>query len=215
MSLTMSAVRGRQTSHEPTASSEFGTSRKFRRASLSSAASAPADLLDVSRSVRAKSGPTIATEELLPLASRCLCLRIGSTPKRACRHWIEIDSWRWACAVSATSLLFDPIKHPTRRTVFARAAAIYQERFADAQGRLPATFQVLFLTAWAPTRRSSSRPSAAAARPASRTCWDAESVLTNLPHRRMIFSAPLSTIDHKCARFGISVDESMDWTMPR
>ncbi|NJO32954.1 MAG: SAM-dependent methyltransferase, partial [Rhodospirillales bacterium] len=31
-----------------------------------------------------------------------------------------------------------------------RAAALYQERFADAQGRLPATFQILFLTGWAP-----------------------------------------------------------------
>jgi SAM-dependent methyltransferase len=48
------------------------------------------------------------------------------------------------------NLLLDRLKHPTRRTVFARAAAIYQERFADTQGRLPATFQVLFLTGWAP-----------------------------------------------------------------
>jgi NADH dehydrogenase [ubiquinone] 1 alpha subcomplex assembly factor 5 len=49
-----------------------------------------------------------------------------------------------------TNALFDRLKQPTRRTVFARAAAIYQERFADPQGRLPATFQVLFLTGWAP-----------------------------------------------------------------
>jgi len=49
-----------------------------------------------------------------------------------------------------TNLLLDRLKHPTRRTVFARAAAIYQERFADAEGRLPATFQILFLTGWAP-----------------------------------------------------------------
>jgi SAM-dependent methyltransferase len=46
--------------------------------------------------------------------------------------------------------LIDRLKQPTRRTVFARAAAIYQERFANAEGRLPATFQVLFLTGWAP-----------------------------------------------------------------
>jgi NADH dehydrogenase [ubiquinone] 1 alpha subcomplex assembly factor 5 len=49
-----------------------------------------------------------------------------------------------------TNILIDRLKRPTRRTVFARAAAIYQERFADAQGRLPATFQILFLTGWAP-----------------------------------------------------------------
>jgi SAM-dependent methyltransferase len=49
-----------------------------------------------------------------------------------------------------TNALIDRLKQPTRRTVFARAAAIYQERFANAEGRLPATFQVLFLTGWAP-----------------------------------------------------------------
>ena len=49
-----------------------------------------------------------------------------------------------------TNILFDRLKQPTRRTVFARAAAIYQDRFADAQGRLPATFQIIFLTGWAP-----------------------------------------------------------------
>jgi NADH dehydrogenase [ubiquinone] 1 alpha subcomplex assembly factor 5 len=49
-----------------------------------------------------------------------------------------------------TNILIDRLKRPTRRTVFARAAAIYHERFADAQGRLPATFQILFLTGWAP-----------------------------------------------------------------
>ena len=49
-----------------------------------------------------------------------------------------------------TNILIDRLKRPTRRTVFARAAAIYHERFADAEGRLPATFKVLFLTGWAP-----------------------------------------------------------------
>jgi hypothetical protein len=39
--------------------------------------------------------------------------------------------------------LIDQLKRPTRRIVFAGAAAIYQERFADSEGRLPATFQIL------------------------------------------------------------------------
>ncbi|HEX5319684.1 MAG TPA: methyltransferase domain-containing protein [Stellaceae bacterium] len=37
-----------------------------------------------------------------------------------------------------------------RRATLARAAAIYAERFAGADGRIPATFEVLFLTGWAP-----------------------------------------------------------------
>jgi SAM-dependent methyltransferase len=36
------------------------------------------------------------------------------------------------------------------RATIARAGAIYAERFATAEGRLPATFEVLFLTGWAP-----------------------------------------------------------------
>jgi len=36
------------------------------------------------------------------------------------------------------------------RATIARAGAIYAERFGDAEGRIPATFEVLFLTGWAP-----------------------------------------------------------------
>ena len=38
----------------------------------------------------------------------------------------------------------------TRRATLARCAAIYAERFGQADGRIPATFDVLFLTGWAP-----------------------------------------------------------------
>lgn len=37
-----------------------------------------------------------------------------------------------------------------RRATLARAALIYAERFGDAEGRVPATFEVLFLCGWAP-----------------------------------------------------------------
>jgi len=36
------------------------------------------------------------------------------------------------------------------RATLARAGAIYAERFADADGRIRATFDILFLTGWAP-----------------------------------------------------------------
>jgi NADH dehydrogenase [ubiquinone] 1 alpha subcomplex assembly factor 5 len=38
----------------------------------------------------------------------------------------------------------------TRRATLARAAALYAERFGRAEGRIPATFQLVTLTAWAP-----------------------------------------------------------------
>src|SRR4051812_2919161 len=39
---------------------------------------------------------------------------------------------------------------PISRTTVARACAIYREQFGDRDGRVPATFDILFLTAWKP-----------------------------------------------------------------
>jgi len=41
-------------------------------------------------------------------------------------------------------------RQPLRREVLARAAAVYAERFADPDGRLRATFDLVWLAGWAP-----------------------------------------------------------------
>jgi len=41
-------------------------------------------------------------------------------------------------------------RHFTRRATLLRAAEIYQQRFGDEKGRIPATFEIVTLTAWAP-----------------------------------------------------------------
>ncbi|MDX3807318.1 methyltransferase domain-containing protein [Bosea thiooxidans] len=41
-------------------------------------------------------------------------------------------------------------KAPLRRETLLRAAALYAERFADPDGRLPATFEFVWLSGWAP-----------------------------------------------------------------
>jgi SAM-dependent methyltransferase len=46
--------------------------------------------------------------------------------------------------------LVDRHRRPSRRETFLRAAEIYRQRFADATGRVRATFQVIYLTGWAP-----------------------------------------------------------------
>lgn len=53
-------------------------------------------------------------------------------------------------AMGETSVLVDRLRRPTPRAVFARASALYAERFALPDGRLPATFEVVVLTGWAP-----------------------------------------------------------------
>jgi len=53
-------------------------------------------------------------------------------------------------AFGAANALNDRSRRPLRREVLARAAAVYSERFADPDGRLRATFDTLWLSAWAP-----------------------------------------------------------------
>jgi len=53
-------------------------------------------------------------------------------------------------AMGETNVLEARLKRPTRRAVIARAAAFYRQKFVQADGRLPATFRLIFLTGWAP-----------------------------------------------------------------
>ena len=57
-------------------------------------------------------------------------------------------------------------KRFTRRGTLLAAAAAYRDRFAGTDGRVPATFQVLWLTAWKPhaSQQRPLRPGSAAAR---------------------------------------------------
>jgi SAM-dependent methyltransferase len=53
-------------------------------------------------------------------------------------------------AMGATNALEARSRTPLRREVLARAAALYAERFADPDGRLRATFDLVWLAGWAP-----------------------------------------------------------------
>lgn len=58
------------------------------------------------------------------------------------------------------------LRRPTARSVLFRAAEIYQAQYADADGRIPATFEIICLTGWAPsdTQQKPLRPGSAAQR---------------------------------------------------
>jgi NADH dehydrogenase [ubiquinone] 1 alpha subcomplex assembly factor 5 len=53
-------------------------------------------------------------------------------------------------AMGEANILDARLRRPTRRAVIARAAALYQEKFAMPDGRIPATFRLIFLTGWSP-----------------------------------------------------------------
>ena len=52
--------------------------------------------------------------------------------------------------MGATNVLAERRRTPTRRTTLLRMAQIYAERFSDADGRIRATFDVIWLSGWAP-----------------------------------------------------------------
>ena len=59
--------------------------------------------------------------------------------------------------MGATNILFERRRTPTRRATLVRMAQIYSERFADPDGRIRATYDVIWLSGWAP-HESQPRP---------------------------------------------------------
>ncbi|MER8965219.1 class I SAM-dependent methyltransferase [Mesorhizobium sp. M0808] len=53
-------------------------------------------------------------------------------------------------AMGETSALVDRSRRPGTRALFARAAEIYAERFSDSDGRVRASFSVVWMSGWAP-----------------------------------------------------------------
>jgi SAM-dependent methyltransferase len=69
-------------------------------------------------------------------------------------------------AMGFGNALADRRKEPLRRATLMRAAAIYAERFSDPDGRVRATFELIWLSGWAPhaSQQKPLRPGSAQAR---------------------------------------------------
>jgi len=52
--------------------------------------------------------------------------------------------------MAETNMLIESSRQPLARQTLLKACRLYQERHADAKGRIPATFQLLMFAAWSP-----------------------------------------------------------------
>ena len=52
--------------------------------------------------------------------------------------------------MGAANPLLDRSRRPLKRALLARMMAIYAERFSDPDGRIRATFEIVWLSGWAP-----------------------------------------------------------------
>jgi SAM-dependent methyltransferase len=60
-------------------------------------------------------------------------------------------------SMGATNVLQSRLRKPASKGLFLRAAKVYAERFSDPDGRVRATFEMIFLSGWAP-HESQQRP---------------------------------------------------------
>jgi hypothetical protein len=68
--------------------------------------------------------------------------------------------------MGATNVLTERRRTPLKRATLQRMMEIYANRFADADGRLRATFEIVWLTGWAPheSQQKPLKPGSAAQR---------------------------------------------------
>jgi SAM-dependent methyltransferase len=68
--------------------------------------------------------------------------------------------------MGSTNVLIDRLRRPLGRTTLVRMAELYRERFADPDGRVRATFEIVWLSGWAPhaSQQQPLKPGSAAAR---------------------------------------------------
>jgi SAM-dependent methyltransferase len=52
--------------------------------------------------------------------------------------------------MGATNILIERLRKPTRRATMLRMSEIYAQRFSDPDGRIRASFDIVWLSAWAP-----------------------------------------------------------------
>jgi hypothetical protein len=61
-------------------------------------------------------------------------------------------------AMGATNALTGGARRPLRRDVFFRACALYQENFSDPDGKIRASFEIIWASGWAPHDDSQQKP---------------------------------------------------------
>jgi len=68
--------------------------------------------------------------------------------------------------MGATNILHERVRTPLKRSTLERVTAIYADRFSDADGRVRATFEIIWLSGWVPheSQQKPLKPGSAAQR---------------------------------------------------
>ena len=122
---------------------------------------------ELSAGMSPRVAPFADARELGALLQRAgFALPVTDVEKLTVRYDEAFALMRDLRAMGMTNPLVERARAPLRRATLLRAAQIYAERFADADGRLRATFDLVWLSGWAPheSQQRPLRPGSAKAR---------------------------------------------------
>jgi SAM-dependent methyltransferase len=77
-------------------------------------------------------------------------LPVADVERLVVRYASPLDLMHDLRRMGATNALVERSRRPLRRATLRRMVEVYAERFADADGRVRATFEVVWLSGWAP-----------------------------------------------------------------
>lgn len=77
-------------------------------------------------------------------------LPVTDVERLTIRYATPLHLMRELRGMGATNVLIERSRKPLRRKTLLRASEIYAERFADADGRIRATFDILWMSGWSP-----------------------------------------------------------------
>jgi SAM-dependent methyltransferase len=106
---------------------------------------------EVEGGVSPRVAPFADVRELGTLLQRAgLALPVVDSDRLTVRYNSVLDLMRDLRRMGATNVLNERRRTPLRRATLYRLAEIYARRFSDADGRLRATFEIAWLSGWAP-----------------------------------------------------------------
>ena len=106
---------------------------------------------EVSGGAGPRVSPFAAALDAAALLQRAgFALPVVDTDKAVVRYRDPLKLLRDLRAMGETNVLVDRPARPLTREVLGRALQLYLERFADDEGRIPATFEILTVTGWTP-----------------------------------------------------------------
>lgn len=95
--------------------------------------------------------PFADVRELGALLQRAgLALPVVDVDRLTVRYADPLALMRDLRAMGATNVLFERRRAPLRRATLARMMQVYAERLSDGDGRIRATFDIVWLSGWAP-----------------------------------------------------------------